>query len=168
MKKVEFGYSNNSESLENWQGYGLKEGSKITEANYFGAVKYENDSYVVAKTFYDENFIIRPAIADLYKDGSGIILLDQEKSMLSEKMEKYLNELDYKGDIKNINEVMGQFNGLTKADRSFDFLTMGETIMMVSIPHEHFERKNEILKETTESFSQLKESLIELNNGYRR
>ena len=100
MKKIEFGYANEKEPKGSWEGIGIKQGMLLTEADLYGFVKVGNNSYVVAKVTKDEynryqelldKFLVRPALADLYPDGSGIIFLDQEQSLEAYQLEEYLN-----------------------------------------------------------------------------
>ena len=54
MKKIEFGYANEMNPTGSWQGIGIKEGLLLTEADYYGAIKYEDNSYIVAKVKEDQ------------------------------------------------------------------------------------------------------------------
>ena len=103
MKKIEFGYANDYKPSGSWQGLGIKEGLLLADAEYYGVVNYGRDSFIVAKVIEDKygrypqllgNFIVRPAIADMYPDGSGILFLDQEQSGIGEQIEKYLYRLN--------------------------------------------------------------------------
>ena len=49
MKIIEFGYSNDVNPKGSWEGIGIKEGLMLTEADYYGVVKYEDNSYLIAK-----------------------------------------------------------------------------------------------------------------------
>lgn len=183
MKKIEFGYSNDVDPRGTHQGMGIKPGLLLTEADYYGAFKYDSNSYIVAKVTKDEygrfthlvdKFIVRPAIADMYVDGSGIIFLDQEESIISQQIEQYLNSAGIKEKITSINDVLNNCNGLNRSDMSFKFLTLGDVIFTTSITHEAFARKNEAIKNCRGSFSQLQEhiinqeQIISMNNSHKR
>ena len=177
MKKIEFGYSNDLEPTGSHEGMGLKPGLFLTDAEYYGAIKYEDNSYIVAKVTKDEygrfphllgNFIVRPAIADMYVDGSGTIFLDQEESMISQQLEARLNNPQIKDRISNIIDVKNYCNGVYMADRSFKYLTLDDSFSACSIRHEAFERKNEALKSCSGSFSQLQEEILRMENSYKR
>lgn len=113
MKWIEFGFSNDRETTGQWQGIGIKERLLLTDAEYYGAINYGRDSFIVAKAVKDEygrypelvdNFIVRPAIADIYPDGSGILYLDQEQSRIGEEIERYLNSV--KNRISGYNDIL--------------------------------------------------------------
>ena len=172
MKKIEFGYANEQNPKGSWQGTGIKPGLLLTEADYYGAIKYEDNSYIVAKVVKDEyghypdlvdKFIVRPAIADMYVDGSGIIFLDQEQSLEGQQIENYLNDVLVKDKISNVNDIVSLCNGIHIADRSFTFLTLNDTVITTSILHEVFESRNTALKNCRQSFSEL-QSYYQLNN----
>ena len=60
MKTIKFGYSNDTNPRGSWQGLGISEEMHLYEANYIGAVKIHNDSYVVVKIVddkYKQSFI---------------------------------------------------------------------------------------------------------------
>ena len=166
MKKIEFGFANDKNPNGSWEGIGIRPGLLITEAEYYGAVKYEDNSYIIAKIVKDDskrypdlvgNFMVRPAIADLYKDGSGIIYLDQEQSLIAHQLEKHLNSERIKDRIKSIDDVFRHCLNVHMADNSFTILTVGDQIITTSIKHQVFEEKNEALKNCHKSFSQLQE-----------
>jgi len=174
MKKIEFGYANEMNPTGSWQGIGIKEGLLLTEADYYGAIKYEDNSYIVAKVKEDqygryphlvEKFIVRPAIADMYKDGSGVILLNQAESLVTEQLEAHLNNSEISNKINNINDIINYCNGVQMADKSFTFLTMEERFIATSIIPEEFERKNNALKSCHAPFSELIETLNTNNFG---
>mgnify|MGYP003290862550 CR=1 FL=1 len=177
MKRIEFGFANEMNPRGSWEGIGIKPGVMLTEADYYGAVKYDSDSYVVAKVTSDEygncpnllgNFIVRPAIADLYPDGSGIIFLDQEESSISQQIEASLNRSYVKNEISDIKDVYRYCNGVTQCDKSFLLLTMDDNFMVTSILHEVFERKNNALKSCHDTFSQLQEQVTNVEQQYKR
>lgn len=177
MKKIEFGHSNDYDPKGSWEGIGIKPGLLLTDADYYGAIKYEDNSYIVAKVTEDEyerypellgKFIVRPAIADMYSDGSGIIFLDQEETIVSKELEDRINEPITRDRITSINDVRNFCSGTYMADMSFKFLTLGDKFITTSITHEAFERKNSALKSCRSSFSELQEQILNLENNYRR
>ena len=177
MKRIDFGFSNDFDPKGSWEGIGIKPGLLLTNAEYYGAIKYETNSYIVAKVGKDEygrfphlvdKFIVRPAIADLYVDGSGIIFLDQEESIISSQLESRLNEPQIREKVSDINGVLNNCNGVHMADISFKFLTLGDRIVTTSITHEAFERKNSALKNCRDTFSEMQEQLLNVNNNYSR
>ena len=100
----------------------------------------------------------------MYADGSGVIFLDQEESLITKQIEERLNSPQVKDRINNINDILNHCNGINMADRSFRFLAMDDKIITTSIIHEAFERKNEAIKNCHQSFSQMQEQLLSTNN----
>ena len=177
MKKIEFYFNNQPDALGPVDGWGIKPGLLLPDAEYYGAIKYEDNSYIVAKVTKDEygrfphlmgKFIVRPAIADLYVDGSGNLFLDQEESLTTQQLEARLNEPQISERVFDINGVLNNCNGVHMADMAFKFLTLGDTFIATSITHEAFERKNSALKSCRGSFSQIQEQLLSVNNNYSR
>lgn len=166
MKKIEFGYANEMNPSGSWQGIGIKEGLLLPAAEYYGAVSYEDNSYIIAKVIEDEykrypellgKFIVRPAIADLYKDGSGNIFLNQEETLVTKQLESHLNNPQISEKINNFNDILNFTNGINRASNAFTFLTMDDKIISTSITNEEFERKNNAIKNCHDSFSVLSE-----------
>ena len=129
---------------------------------------YDGESYIVAKVTKDEyrryplllnKFIVRPAIADLFPDGSGTIFLDQKETFMSKYLEDCFNDPLVKMKISNVNDIFKNFVGTSRANIAFKFLTLDDSFITVSITHENFERKNEELKKCNSSFSELQEKL---------
>lgn len=177
MKRIDFGFSNDFDPKGSWEGIGIKPGLLLVNAEYYGAIKYETNSYIIAKVGKDEygrfphlegKFIVRPAIADLYVDGSGIIFLDQEESIISQQLESHLNQPQIQEKINDIKGVLNNCNEVHRADMSFEFLTLGDRIVTTSITHDAFERKNSALKSCRGTFSQIQEQLLNINNNYSR
>lgn len=178
MKKIEFGFENSTNPKGTWEGIGIKPNLLLINAEYYGAIKYEKNSFIVAKVIEDQygryphllnNFIVRPAIADLYVDGSGIIYLDQEQSLESEQIEKHLNSEQVKDKIKDSKDIFTYCNDVYPADMSFTFLTLGDTVITTSIQHDVFEEKNNALKSCRSSFSQLQQDYqLSQNNEFKR
>lgn len=172
MKKIQFGYNNYPGGISRWEGMGISPSLFLTEAEYYGVVKYENDSYIVAKVTKDEygrfphlvgKFIVRPAIAKMFPDRSGFILLDQEESQISKLYEAILNEAQTRENISDINEVLKKCYGAQKAASNFDEIVLAHTIddrfYATSIPHTVFEEQKQTLKSYEDLFSQTSEEL---------
>lgn len=166
MEKIKFYFSNEYNPTGGTDGWGLTETSPIAEADYYGAIKYNGNSYIVAKITEDEynrypallgKFIVRDAIADMYPDGSGTIYLDQVESLVSKQLEERLNSPEIIDYIHNINDVVNSCSGVGIADMSFQHLRYSG--YSVSIMHDVFQRKNETLKNCKGTFSQLQEQL---------
>ena len=164
MQKIEFGFANEQNPKGTWEGIGIKQGLLLTDADFYGTVKVESNSYVVAKVTKDEydrypelldKFLVRPALADLYPDGSGIILLDQEQSLEAYQLEEYLNSPQVKDRISSIEDVISLSNGVVPADKAFKFLTDQDRVVTTSITHDAFVMKNEAIKNCHLSFSEL-------------
>ena len=95
MKKIEFGFSNDSNPTGSWEGLGIKEGLMINDADYYGAIHYEGYNYIISKVVDDEycrypefvgKFIVRPALCDVYADGSVTMYLNSEENIVSKKL----------------------------------------------------------------------------------
>lgn len=179
MKKVKFGRADSEYPMPGWEKLALSDQKKIFHAECYGFVEDNFNSYIVAKTYDDDEslspellgkFIVRPAIADMYKDGSGMIYLDQEESLVSQRLETYLNHSKIRDKIKSIDDVSFWCDGICKtSNKVFKFLTMdSDTIMTTSIIHEAFERKKKALEECRGSFSDLQYELNMMNNNHHR
>ena len=159
MKKIYFGHTNEKNPTGSWDKIGIDPNTPIMEGEYICTVKYENDSYLIAKA--DNKIIVRPALADMYPDGSGNIFLNQQPSLISQFLEKHLNNNYIK--IKTINDILAICNNTYPADRIFTFLTMEDDIITTSITPEEFELKNTAIKNCHLSFSDLQEQINEYN-----
>lgn len=168
MKQIEFGYSNDVDPKGSHEGMGIKPGLFLTEADYYGAVEYDGNSYIVAKVVEDKynrypelvgKFIVRDAIADMYVDGSGSLFLNQEQSLTAHQLENYLNSENIKNRITNLNDILNLCNGVHKANNMFLLLEMNPYFSSTSILPQAFEEKNEALKNCHKSFSELQRSI---------
>lgn len=173
MKKIEFGYANEMDPKGSWEGIGIKQGVLLTEADYYGAIEYEGNSYIVAKVVEDkygrfpelvDNFIVRGAVMDMYADGSGTLFLDQERSFEAGQIERYLNQELVKKDINNANDIVTNVRGLNKGNKFFTLLEMEDRIIATSITHDAFEIKNEAIKSCRQTFSDMQRSLTETHS----
>lgn len=176
MQKMEFGYSNDENPKGSHEGIGLRPGLMLTEADYLGAVRMDGDQFVVVKVTEDEynrypellgKFLVIPAIADLYPDGSGNIFLSQEGNEISEHLEMFLNRSAYKDSFTSVDDFVGAISGLYRADRSFSILTdsnyYGNNITATAILPEAFERKKNALDHCQGSFSSLSQQIMDMN-----
>ena len=169
MKRIEFGYSNDLNPTGSFEGIGIKEGVLLTEADYYGAVEFEGNSYVIAKVTEDlygrypqlvGKFIVRPAIVDLYVDGSGTLFLDQTESSISQQIEYFINNDAIRDKIRGVDAICLYSQDLHKASKAFTIIGMDtEKVLSTSIMHEVFEEKNEALKRCHSSFSNLQSQL---------
>lgn len=148
MKKIEFGYANDYKPGGSWQGLGIKEGLLLADAEYYGVVNYGRDSFIVAKVIEDKygrypqllgNFIVRPAIADMYSDGSGILFLDQEQSSIGEQIEKYLNIA--KSHINSYEDILKSCDFVQRGNRFFDLITDSDRIVATSLDMRFLKKK---------------------------
>ena len=178
MKKVEFGYNDDRNPNGQWKGIGISPDLGIINADYYGAIKYDGNNYLIAKVVEDRNnrfpyllnkFIVKPAIADMYADGSGNIFLDMEDSLESDQIQAYLNRENVKDNIKDIRDVITYCHGTELADRTFTYLTLGDSFITTSIPHDNFQMRNDAIKSCRKSFSELQQSYqLSQNSGYSR
>lgn len=162
MKKIEFGFANEKNPTGSWQGTGINEELSLTDAEYYGAVKFDGNSYIIAKVIEDKyghwpnlvgRFIVRPAVADIYSDGSGIIFLDQEQSLKGKQIENFLNNEQIKDKINSLDDIVNFIkNGISKNNESFDNCAISDIYTTTSIRHEEFEkiRKENAIKEELE------------------
>lgn len=150
MKKIEFGFANEKNPSGSWQGIGINSEVPLTEAEYYGALKFRGTSYVVAKVTEDKygrwpnlvgRFIVRPAVADIYSDGSGVIFLEQEQSLNGNQLENFLNNPQFKEKIHNLDDIVNFIkNGITKNNEPFDACAVSDVYLTTSIKHEEFEK----------------------------
>ena len=168
MKQIEFGFSNDLEPSGSWEGIGIKQGVLLTDAAYYGAIEFNGDQFIVAKVEKDEygrfpelvdNFIVRNAIADMYPDGSGTLLLDQEQSLEAQQIERFLNQPTIKGQIKSVNDIFAVCNGVQRGNRYFTLLESDPKLIATSITHEAFETKNSAIKRCHKTFSEMQRTL---------
>ena len=170
MKQIEFGYSNDIDPKGLHEGMGIKPGLFLTEANYYGSIEFDGNSYIIAKVIKDkynrypdlvDKFIVRDAIADMYVDGSGCLFLNQEQSITAQQLENYLNSKNIKNKINNYKDIFKLCNGVSPANKMFTLLEMESTFFATSIIPSAFEEKKEALKKCHKSFSELQRSLSE-------
>lgn len=176
IKKIEFGYTNDYERTGSWEGMGIKEGLLLTDAEYYGAINYGKDSFIVAKVVEDEyrrypqlvgDFIVRPAIADIYPDGSGFLYLDQEQSRIGEEIERYLNNI--RDRISDYDDILRYCDFVQRGNRLFNLIDDSGKVTAISIRHDIFEIKNTALKNCHQTFSDLQRQAELTNiNGFSK
>ena len=171
MKKIDFGYDNSIDPKGSHEGIGIVPGTFLLEGEYIGSMEYDGNFYIVARVldyvnekYKSDSIIVRDAIVDLYVDGSGCMLLDQEQSMEASMFENYLNRSDVRGKISNIQDVYNNLSGVHMTNNAFLMQEMHNQIISSSILHEIFEKKKNILKNCHRSFSGMQETIIELEN----
>ena len=176
MKKIEFGYSNDLNPTGSHEGMGIKPGLLLCDADYYGAIEFDGNYYIVAKVIEDEyqrfpqllnNFIVRKALCDLYPDGSCTLMLDQNEDNITHQLENYLNDEEIKQHIETPDDLFKVFNSnIHRAPVSFMLAELNrDTILSTSITSEAFEIKNEAIKNCHDSFSSLQ---IQLSDKYTR
>ena len=176
MKKIEFGYSNDAAPTGSHEGMGIKPGLLLCNADYYGAIEFEGNYYIIAKVVEDEfqhyqqllgNFIVRKALCDLYPDGSCILMLDQNEDIVTQQLENYLNDERVKQYINTADDIFKVCNSnVHRAPASFMLAEYNrDTILSTSITSEAFEIKNEAIKNCHSSFSSLQ---IQLSDSYTR
>ena len=174
MKKIEFGFSNDLNPTGSFQGIGIRPGLMLLEADYYGAISYEDENYVVAKVTEDaynrypdllNNFIVRRALCDLYAYGSCVLYLDQNESETTKRLETILNDSRIKEYINSPEVLFKISNGINKAPNSFMLAELGEKVIATSILTQEFDKKNDAIKSCRNPISELQ---ISLNNNYTR
>ncbi len=176
MKKIEFGFANEKDPKGSWQGIGINPNLMLLEAQYFGAVCYGNEYLIVAKVTKDKyskhpqllnKFIVREALVDLYKDGSGILFLNQEESLPARQLEAILNDQRYIDRFHNLEDVK-RFLPVSSATKAFDMISSDSKIISTSITPEAFNDKKDAIYRCRGSFSDLQKQLDRYSNSFRR
>ena len=152
MTKIKFGFANEMNPNGSWQGIGIKDGLMLLEADYYGAISYLDEDYVVAKVVEDEynrfpellnNFIVRPAVRRTYNDGSGILLLNQEENATSKALELLLNNEKIKNGITSNEDIKGLSSDIKDASFTTTDLISHNEIISTSIIPEAFAKEVE-------------------------
>lgn len=169
MKKIEFGFANESEPKGSWQGIGIKDGLLLTDAVYYGAISFDGNNFIVAKVDKDEygrfphlvgKFIVRDALVDVYADGSSTLFLNQEVSHNAKNIETFLNNEMILEKINNIDDVISFCRGgVYYASKFFKLVELDDKIISTSITPEAFFTKNEAIKNCRYSLSDMQRSL---------
>ena len=175
-KRIEFGYANEMNPSGSWEGIGINQSLLLTDAEYYGSIQYGDESLIIAKVLKDEygrfpelldKFIVREALVDLYKDGSGILFLNQEKTLICKKLEELLNRKQIIEKITDINSIKNicSAGGTTRA---FDMIAMDDTIVATSIKPLVFKDKKDAINRCRGSISNMQKQLEEKTNNFSR
>jgi len=173
MKLIRF--NNEEMNIREIKNRKKQELSLVNYADYYGTVRYGNYSYIIAKVNDDsqgygrdryphliDTFIVRPAITEIEANGFGSIFLSQEQTMDGEKIEGYLNSIEVKNKIKNIDDILNVCHWVGRGNKSFEFLTAEDCIFTTTIKQELFETKNDAINSCySKTFSELQ---LELEN----
>ena len=171
MKKIKFGFANESDPKGSFQGIGLKEGLLILDGEYIGAISCCGDTYVVAKIHeclnhpeYVGKYIARKALYDMYKDGSGVLFLNQKEDYIIVKLESLINRCAEKQEIKSAEDLTKISDSIGPAPVIFKLAEQYDEILSCSIQPSVFEEKNELIKSCQSSFSELNKEIRELQS----
>lgn len=152
MDKIKFGFANEVNPPGSWQGIGITDDLLLLDADYYGEISYLDEDYIVAKVVEDEydrfpellnNFIVRPAVMRRYKDGSGILLLNQEENNQSKDLEALLNSEGVKEGITSIEDVKQLSFDINDASFDTSDLIYNNELISTSIIPEAFNREVE-------------------------
>ena len=166
MKRIQFGFANESNPSGSWGGIGISEGLFLTEADYYGSISVEGNSYIIAKVTEDEygrypqlldKFIVRQALYDMFADGSGVLYLNQGENEVTQKLAEQLNRPEVSEKIQSPEDFVKL--GMPKGPRSFTLVELNDNIIATSIRPDVFERKNSAIKNCHQPISVLQESL---------
>ena len=156
MKTIKFGYNNEINPTNQFEGIGIKPGLLLCNADYYGAVQYEGNNYIIAKVTKDEfnkypemlnRFIVREALCDIYADGTAILMLNQDENMVTHYLEEYLNKPEIKENIKTTADILKNCRVLRNAPVSFVLPEIGNSeILATSIRSEEFNKKAEAIR----------------------
>ncbi len=173
--KIEFGHSNDKNPSGSWGGIHISPELPLLSAEYYGAIGLEGKSYIVAKVVEDEykrypellnNFIVREALVDLYRDGSGVLFLDQQKSSVCERIERFLNSPKIKERIINHESLINTCKEIGAHSPSASFYSIepkyDTALVSTSITHEAFTEKKELLNNCRESITSMQRKIEEL------
>jgi hypothetical protein len=178
MKKVDFGFANESNPNGTFEGIGLAgEARGPVSAEFIDVVRLNNCDYLITRiteTFKNsENEIgkidVRRAFADLFPDGSAIMYLDQNHSADCFKLEELLNTENAKILLDkgiSVKEICGGYN----APLSFLGAINGNLIMATAIRHDVFEEKRALVSRCHHSFSEMRREIesMQIENNRER
>ena len=160
MKKIDFGSDDSLRPTGSWKSLGL--GNGVVSGELVGLFNFGGEDYIVTKvgnTFpdskYEENdMMVSRAIADLYKDGSGNIFVDQGDSFVCRDFEELLNSEKAHTLLDKGVPIVDICNGYPVSD-AFRVLLDRYSISAVAISHEVFENKKRQLSQCHSSFSDM-------------
>ena len=158
MKKIEFGSDSSVNPNGSWESIGLENG--VLSGELVGFFNYDGVDYVVTNVgetftkseFEKDHMMVNSVLADLYKDGSGNIFVDQLQSEDCKKLETLLNSESAKSLMDRGVSVVDICNGHV-VSQALETLANRPTITALGIRHEVFEKKSEYLKNCNKSFS---------------
>ena len=178
MKKVDFGFANDSIPNGTFEGIGLSGDARgPVSGEFIDVIRIDNCDYLITKitdTFGNSEHEIgkidvRRAFADLFPDGSSVMYLDQEHSHSCLSLEQLLNSEKAKELMERGMSVKDICNG-RNAPLSFLGATYGNLIMATAIRHEVFEEKIKLASRCHTSFSEMQRGIERLaqNNDIER
>lgn len=173
MKKVEFGYANESNPRGSFEGIGLAEGAKgAVAAEFVDVMRMNGRDYLITKiteAFRNSEqeigrFDVRRALVDLFPDGSSIMFLDQLHSSDCIDLEELLNSDKAKNLMErgvSVKDICGAGN----APASFVIATHADLVLATAIRHEVFEEKMALLSRCRGSFTDMRMELESLQKA---
>ena len=161
MKKIEFGSDDGLRPTGSWKNLGLANG--VVSGELIGLFNFEDEDYIVTKvgnTFPDSKYeankmMVSRAVADLYKDGSGNIFIDQAGSLVCKDFEELLNSEKARTLLERGVSITDICNGYPVSN-AFRVLVDRYSVNAVAINHEVFENKKRQLSQCHSSFSDIK------------
>ena len=164
MKAIEFGYDNSIEPTGSYEGIGIRPGLMLCDAQYIGTIMYEGNHYMIAKAIKDTNgnypellgkFVVREALYDVYPDGSGVYMIEQEENETANNIATFLNNPAINDKIDTVEDVYDYISEARPALRIFKLAEIDDIILCTAITSEAFEIKNNAIKNCHASFSQI-------------
>lgn len=176
MKKIEFGFSNNSVPIGPWEGIGIRPGLLLTDATYFASIVHGDNKMIVIKIEHDQfghypelvgKFMVLDSLVDLYPDGSNILYLNQIQSISAQTIENYLNIERISKQIKTPTDIPTYLNNVVLAfDKVSRLIEMDDKLIATSITDEAFQAKKEAISKCHNSFSYYGAQIIEKEKKY--
>ena len=173
MKKVGFGSDSSLNPTGSWESMGLANG--VIEGELIGFFNYDESNYAVSRVTgafsnskYDEGEVmVNRVVADLYRDGSGVLYFDQEQDHACRKFEELLNSEKVRSLLERGVPVSEICSG-HRVDKCFDLLASGNEISVLGINHEVFDRKKYAIEHCNRSFSVMYEEMERLYEKLRQ
>lgn len=173
MKKVEFGYANESNPRGSFEGIGLAEGAKgAVAAEFVDVMRMNGSNYLITRitevfksSEQDVGKIdVRRALVDLFSDGSSLMFLDQLHSSDCIKLEELLNS-DKAKNLMDRGVSVKEICGGANAPASFVVATHADLVLATAIRHEIFEEKMALLSRCRGSFTDMRMELESLQKA---
>jgi hypothetical protein len=168
MKIIEFGFNDSDNPSCARLGIGMDCSSTgIVDGKLIGFVCTGEENYLVTKAIkcfknngdLEGKIDVRRAVADIFKDGSGTLFLDQKHDINCQKLEKLLNVPSIKDKIENgvsLDDICRYANIYNeKTDFSYNCATNEDKIFATAIKHNEFNKKKYLIDNCRDSFSQL-------------